>query len=91
MRPTCSTNILGKIAELSGKTYGEDEDTTKAFRIIADHMRTATFIMGDDRGVSPANVDQGYVLRRLIRRAVRYGMEIGHARRLHRRDRQGHH
>ena len=70
-------NILGKIAELSGKTYGEDEATTKAFRIIADHMRTSTFIMGDARGVSPANVDQGYVLRRLIRRAVRYGMEIG--------------
>lgn len=70
-------NILGKIAELSGKTYGEDEATTKAFCIIADHMRTSTFIMGDDRGVSPANVDQGYVLRRLIRRAVRYGMEIG--------------
>ncbi len=70
-------NILGKIAELSGKTYGKDEATTKAFRIIADHMRTSTFIMGDDRGVSPANVDQGYVLRRLIRRAVRYGMEIG--------------
>lgn len=70
-------NILGKIAELSGKTYGEDEAATKAFRIIADHMRTSTFIMGDDRGVSPANVDQGYVLRRLIRRAVRYGMEIG--------------
>ena len=69
-------NILGKIAELSGKTYGSDEATTKAFRIIADHMRTSTFIMGDDRGVSPANVDQGYVLRRLIRRAVRYGMEI---------------
>ena len=70
-------NILGKIAELSGKAYGSDEATTKAFRIIADHMRTPTFIMGDDRGVSPANVDQGYVLRRLIRRAVRYGMEIG--------------
>ena len=70
-------NILGKIAELSGKAYGSDEATTKAFRIIADHMRTSTFIMGDDRGVSPANVDQGYVLRRLIRRAVRYGMEIG--------------
>ena len=70
-------NILGKIAELSGKTYGEDEAATKAFRIIADHMRTSTFIMGDDRGVSPANVDEGFVLRRLIRRAVRYGMEIG--------------
>lgn len=71
------TGILAKIAELSGKTYGSDEETTKAFRIIADHMRTSTFIMGDDRGVSPSNVDQGYVLRRLIRRAVRYGMGIG--------------
>jgi len=70
-------NILGKIAELSGKTYGQDEETTKAFRIIGDHMRTSTFIMGDDRGVSPSNMDQGYVLRRLIRRAVRYGMSLG--------------
>ncbi len=71
------TDILAKIAELSGKEYGSDDETTKAFRIIADHMRTSTFIMGDDRGVSPSNVDQGYVLRRLIRRAVRYGMGIG--------------
>ena len=71
------TDILAKISELSGKEYGSDEETTKAFRIIADHMRTSTFIMGDDRGVSPSNVDQGYVLRRLIRRAVRYGMGIG--------------
>ncbi|MDD6040958.1 MAG: alanine--tRNA ligase [Clostridia bacterium] len=71
------TDILARIAELSGRQYGSDEETTKAFRIIADHMRTSTFIMGDDRGVSPSNVDQGYVLRRLIRRAVRYGMGIG--------------
>ena len=70
-------DILKKISELSDKEYGSDEMTTRAFRIIADHMRTATFIMGDDRGVSPSNVDQGYVLRRLIRRAVRYGMGIG--------------
>ena len=70
-------DILKKISELSGKEYGSDEMTTRAFRIIADHMRTATFIMGDDRGVTPSNVDQGYVLRRLIRRAVRYGMGIG--------------
>ena len=77
-RPICSPIFWAKSAELSdGKTYGEDEETTRAFRIVADHMRTATFIMGDDRGVSPSNVDQGYVLRRLIRRAVRYGMEIG--------------
>ena len=71
------TGILAKISELSGKNYEDDEATTKAFRIVADHLRTATFIMGDPRGVSPSNVDQGYVLRRLIRRAVRYGMGIG--------------
>ena len=71
------TGILAKISELSGKEYGADEATTRAFRIIADHLRTSTFIMGDPRGVSPSNVDQGYVLRRLIRRAVRYGMGLG--------------
>ena len=68
--------ILGRIAELSGKQYGDSEEITKAFRIVGDHMRTATFILGDDRGVSPSNVDQGYVLRRLIRRAVRYAMGL---------------
>jgi len=66
-------NILLKIAELSGKIYHENK---KAFRIVADHMRTATFILGDDRGMAPSNTGQGYVLRRLIRRAVRYGMEL---------------
>ena len=71
------TGIIARIAELSGKTYGESDEVTKAFRIIADHMRTSTFILGDPRGVSPSNVDQGYVLRRLIRRAVRYGMGLG--------------
>ena len=71
------SGIIGKIEELSGKRYqGGDEETVKAFRIIADHLRTATFILGDTRGVSPSNVDQGYVLRRLIRRAVRHGMSL---------------
>lgn len=69
--------IIGKIEELSGKKYGESEEVTKAIRIVSDHMRTATFIIGDDRGVTPSNVDQGYVLRRLIRRAVRHGMKLG--------------
>ncbi len=70
--------IIGKIEALSGKTYtGADEDTTKSFRVVADHMRTSTFILGDPRGMAPSNVDQGYVLRRLIRRAVRHGMSLG--------------
>ena len=71
------TGIIAKIAELSGKEYDSDEATTRAFRVVADHLRTSTFILGDDRGVSPSNTDQGYILRRLIRRAVRYGMSLG--------------
>ena len=67
---------LAKISELCGKKYGESEQVTRAFRIIADHIRTATFILGDDLGVSPSNVDQGYVLRRLVRRAVRFGRKL---------------
>ncbi len=70
-------DILAKISELSGKEYLKNDEDTKAFRIVADHMRTSTFILGDDRGVSPSNTDQGYILRRLIRRAVRYGMQLG--------------
>lgn len=66
---------LNLIEELSGKKY--DDENKKAFRIIADHIRTATFIIGDIRGVTPSNSDQGYVLRRLIRRAVRFGRQIG--------------
>lgn len=69
--------IIARIAELSGKNYNDDEATKKAFRIIADHIRSATFILGDPRGVTPSNVDQGYILRRLIRRAIRFAMQIG--------------
>ena len=68
---------LKKIAELSGKNYSDDMDTTRSFRIIADHVRCATFMMGDINGITPSNVDQGYVLRRLIRRAVRYALRLG--------------
>ena len=71
------TGIIARIEELSGKKYNADDENTKAFRVVADHMRTSTFILGDPRGVSPSNVDQGYILRRLIRRAVRYGMNLG--------------
>ncbi|GHU73764.1 alanine--tRNA ligase [Clostridia bacterium] len=70
-------DILDSIAELTGKVYGSDDETAKSFRIVADHTRTAVFMIGDPRGVTPSNVDQGYILRRLIRRAVRHGMKLG--------------
>ncbi len=65
------------IEELTGQKYGEVEENVKPFRIVLDHTRTATFILGDTKGVTPSNVDQGYVLRRLIRRAVRFGKMLG--------------
>ena len=67
--------IIGKIEEISGKKY--DENTARDFRIIADHLRAATFILGDDKAVTPSNVDQGYVLRRLIRRTSRELRKLG--------------
>ena len=70
------SGIIAKIEELSGKKYRDNDEYTRSFRIIADHMRTATMIIGDDRGITPSNVDQGYVLRRLIRRSVRHGMKL---------------
>ncbi len=69
--------IIALIEKLSGKKYGESDEVTRAMRIIADHIRAATFIIGDPRGIVPSNVGQGYVLRRLIRRAVRYGKQLG--------------
>jgi alanyl-tRNA synthetase len=69
--------LIEEIGRLSGKTYGQTEEITKAMRVIADHVKAAVFILGDRHGISPANVDQGYILRRLIRRAVRYGRQIG--------------
>lgn len=67
--------IISKIEEISGKKY--DESTARDFRIIADHLRAATFVLGDDKAVTPSNVDQGYVLRRLIRRTSRELRKIG--------------
>jgi alanyl-tRNA synthetase len=69
--------IIQAIQELCGYTYGGDEGKDISFRIIADHVRTSVFILGDQRGVKPSNVGQGYILRRLIRRAVRHGRKLG--------------
>ncbi len=69
--------IIEEIEKLSGKKYGADEATTKSMRIVADHLRAAVFILGDERGVVPTNAGQGYVLRRLIRRAVRHAKLLG--------------
>ena len=68
--------IISRIEELSGKKYGSSDEVTKAFRIVADHIRCASFMLGDPRGVTPSNVDQGYILRRLIRRALRFAMQL---------------
>ncbi|MBI4215498.1 MAG: alanine--tRNA ligase [Parcubacteria group bacterium] len=62
--------IFRNIEKISGKLY---LNHARSFRIIADHLRASVFILGDQRGVVPSNVDQGYILRRLIRRAVRHG------------------
>ena len=69
--------IIAKIETLAGYKYGSDEEKDKSVRIIADHTRASVFIIGDQRGVSPSNLGAGYVLRRLIRRAVRHGMKLG--------------
>ena len=69
--------IIHEIEALSGRKYGENEDDDMSIRIISDHIRTSVFILGDQKGVAPSNVGQGYILRRLIRRAVRHGKKIG--------------
>ena len=67
--------ILKDVEDLSGRVYGEREDVDMAFRVIADHVRSATFIVND--GVLPSKEGRGYVLRRIMRRAIRYGKKLG--------------
>ena len=59
------------------KKIAQDKDNEKAIRIITDHVRAAVMIMGDDLGAMPSNLDQGYIVRRLLRSAIRRGREIG--------------
>lgn len=65
--------LLNKIGELAGVTYGDDEEIDIAMRVIADHIRAVSFSIAD--GASPGNDGRGYVIRRILRRAIRYGWD----------------
>ncbi|GAX88813.1 alanine--tRNA ligase [Effusibacillus lacus] len=67
--------IIEETSRISGKPYREKEEWDVAFKVIADHVRTVTFSVGD--GALPSNEGRGYVIRRLLRRAVRYGKVLG--------------
>ena len=67
-------DVIEVIEKIAGKSY---EGNEKAMRIIADHIRTSVFIAADKSGIKPSNTDQGYILRRLIRRAIRYAKTLG--------------
>ena len=67
--------IVEKVCQLTGKTYGVDRDADYALRVVAEHSRAVAFLIAD--GVVPGNEGRGYVLRRIIRRAIRYGRRLG--------------
>jgi alanyl-tRNA synthetase len=67
--------LIGRVGELAGKRYGASADDDVSLRVIADHGRTATFLIAD--GVTPSNEWRGYVLRRIMRRAMRHGRMLG--------------
>ena len=71
------TGVIAYIEKAANTTYGEDEKLTRSMRILADHMRTGVMLIGDAAKLVPSNVGAGYVLRRLIRRAVRHGRMLG--------------
>jgi alanyl-tRNA synthetase len=66
--------IVQRVCELSGKSYGQDEETDVAIRVVAEHARSAAFLIAN--GVVPDNKGRGYVLRRLVRRAIRFGRKL---------------
>ncbi len=68
--------VIEELEELSGKTYDNGGEDRKAMRIIADHTRTAVMLIGDSQGILPSNTGAGYILRRLMRRAIRYCKQL---------------
>ncbi len=70
------TDVFRPVMELLDQKAADVPDRLKGMRVIADHIRTATFMLGDEKGVTPSNVDQGYILRRLIRRALRFARTL---------------
>lgn len=69
--------VIAYIEQASGTKYEQDENLTRSMRILADHIRTSVMLIGDEAKLLPSNVGAGYVLRRLIRRAVRHGRVLG--------------
>ena len=69
------SDVIKKIEEISGLSY-QDEKNKRSMRIIADHIRAIVMISGDNAGIKPSNTDQGYILRRLIRRTIRYAKKL---------------
>ena len=69
-------SVIAKIEEISAKSYDNDEKARKAMRIIADHTRTSVMLIGDSNGILPSNTGAGYILRRLLRRAIRYCRDL---------------
>lgn len=66
------SGAIGYLEKVSGKDYDGDEKARKAMRIVADHVRTSVMLIGDVNGILPSNTGAGYILRRLLRRAIRY-------------------
>lgn len=69
-------SVIEKLEALSGKDYDNGGEDCKAMRIIADHTRTAVMLIGDEQGILPSNTGAGYILRRLMRRAIRYCKQL---------------